>query len=465
MAQSLKKNIAYKGLLTFANYIIGFLTFPYITRVLGPEKYGLVNFVLNTIDYFLIFATLGIGVLGVREIAKVKENRERRSKVFCNLLGLNVLFTILVIIVYVILVSFIPQFHEHASLFYIGIAKIIFTAFLLEWFFTGLEDFKFITIRSLVIRTFYLLCVFIFIKDEYDYQLYFYLTVMTIVLNSFVNTIYASKLIDIKWNYFLDFKFLKKDILLGIYSLMTSAYLTFNVMYLGLVTNDAEVGCYTASFRLYAIILSLFSAYSTVMTPRMSSVIQKNDKIAFSKYIKFSISLISTIAIPLIICSIILAPQIIQVLSGSGYEGAITPMRILMPAILAVCVAQIIVNQILIPARYDGVILHASIIGAIVAIIINVLFVKHLGAIGSAIVLLTSEITVTTFYLVKLPTEYIKVFPKLRIVLPKIISGLPSIILAIGCCYFISNPFISVCVCITGAAIYSVFIVRKFTWS
>ena len=73
MAQaSIKKNFAYKSILTISSYIMGFIIFPYISRVFGVERLGLVNFVDNTINYFLLFATMGIGILGVREIAAVK---------------------------------------------------------------------------------------------------------------------------------------------------------------------------------------------------------------------------------------------------------------------------------------------------------------------------------------------------------------------------------------------------------
>ena len=111
---SIKKNIAYKTLLVVSNYLISFVTFPYVSRVLGVSNLGLVNFVDNTINYFLIFASMGIGVLGVREIAKIKDDAKKRSKVFSNILGLNLLFTFAVLLVYLLLVCIVPKF-EYSS--------------------------------------------------------------------------------------------------------------------------------------------------------------------------------------------------------------------------------------------------------------------------------------------------------------------------------------------------------------
>ena len=106
---SLKKNFAYKSILTVSTYIIGFVTFPYIARVLGVEKIGIVNFVDNVINYFLLFATMGISILGVREIASVSDDIEKRSKIFANLLGLSLVFSTVVIIIRLLCFSVIAQ--------------------------------------------------------------------------------------------------------------------------------------------------------------------------------------------------------------------------------------------------------------------------------------------------------------------------------------------------------------------
>ena len=90
---SIKKNFVYKSILTTSSYLVAFVTFPYVSRVLGVEKLGLVNFVDNTASYYLLFATMGINILGVREIAKVKTNINKRNAIYSSLLGLNILFT------------------------------------------------------------------------------------------------------------------------------------------------------------------------------------------------------------------------------------------------------------------------------------------------------------------------------------------------------------------------------------
>ena len=395
---SIKKNFLYKSALTLSSYLMAFVTFPYVSRVLGVERIGLVNFVDNTINYFLLFATLGVNILGVREIATVREDDIKRNKVYSELLGVNILFTLIVLIVYILCVEWIPKLNQYKELFYIGISKLIFTAFLVEWLYTGLEQFRYITLRSIAIKLLYVLTVFLFIRSAEDYKIYFILTIGVVVLNAFINILYSKKYVDIYWRDFLSLKYLKQDILLGVSSIMTSMYLTFNVMYLGLVSDNVQVGYYTTAHKLYMVILGLFSAFTHVMLPRMSVLIADGNKEQFNKMITQSFKLVIIVSIPSILISTIFAPEIIQLLSGAGYEGAVLPMRIIMFAVLFVGIAQVLVIQVLIPLKKDRILLLASILGAIFSIILNLVFLERLQSVGSALVLVLSELLVTLIH-------------------------------------------------------------------
>ena len=350
---SIKKNFAYKSILTLSTYLINFITFPYVARVLGVERIGLVNFVDNTVNYFLLFATMGVGLLGVREIAAVKEDKKRRDQVYSNVLALNLLFTLVSLGIYLLCVVTIPKLCQYDELFYIGTAKILFTVFLVEWFFTGVENFRYITLRSILIKVLYIISVFLFVRDTSDYRLYFILTVGVVVLNALINQLYIRKFVRVRWNNIQLFKYLKQNVTLGIYTLMTSMYLTFNVMYLGLVSNNTEVGYYTTAFKLYSVILGFFTAFTNVMLPRMSSLLANGEKDRFQELVNRSFSVMATCCIPLILCSMIMAPQIVYILSGPGYEGAILPMRIIMPAAFAVGVAQVLAIHTLLLSKWN----------------------------------------------------------------------------------------------------------------
>ena len=440
---SIKKNFAYKSVLTLSTYLINFITFPYVARVLGVERIGLVNFVDNTVNYFLLFATMGVGLLGVREIAAVKEDKKRRDQVYSSVLALNLLFTLVSLGIYLLCVVTIPKLCQYDELFYIGTAKILFTVFLVEWFFTGVENFRYITLRSILIKVLYIISVFLFVRDTSDYRLYFILTVGVVVLNALINQLYIREFVRVRWNNIQLFKYLKQNVTLGIYTLMTSMYLTFNVMYLGLVSNNTEVGYYTTAFKLYSVVLGYFTAFTNVMLPRMSSLLANGEKDRFQELVNRSFSVMSTCCIPLILCSMIMAPQIVYILSGPGYEGAILPMRIIMPAAFAVGVAQVLAIQVLMPMKKDKVLLVASIIGAVVSLLINLLVVPYIESVGSAVVLLCSEAVVTGAYLWYVLSHKLTLI-SVKTIGKSVLYSLPSVVVCWGCGRWIENEFVGV---------------------
>ena len=440
---SIKKNFAYKSVLTLSTYLINFITFPYVARVLGVERIGLVNFVDNTVNYFLLFATMGVGLLGVREIAAVKEDKKRRDQVYSSVLALNLLFTLVSLGIYLLCVVTIPKLCQYDELFYIGTAKILFTVFLVEWFFTGVENFRYITLRSILIKVLYIISVFLLVRDTSDYRLYFILTVGVVVLNALINQLYIREFVRVRWNNIQLFKYLKQNVTLGIYTLMTSMYLTFNVMYLGLVSNNTEVGYYTTAFKLYSVVLGFFTAFTNVMLPRMSSLLANGEKDRFQELVNRSFSVMSTCCIPLILCSMIMAPQIVYILSGPGYEGAILPMRIIMPAAFAVGVAQVLAIQVLMPMKKDKVLLVASIIGAVVSLLINLLVVPYIESVGSAVVLLCSEAVVTGAYLWYVLSHKLTLI-SVKTIGKSVLYSLPSVVVCWGCGRWIENEFVGV---------------------
>jgi O-antigen/teichoic acid export membrane protein len=442
---SIRVNFAYKSLLTVSFYLMSFISFPYISRLFGVERLGLVNFVDNTVNYFLLFATMGINTLGVREIAAVKDDRESRSKVAAALLGINLLFTLATLVVYFVVIATIPRLREYSDLFYLGAVKILFTALIVEWFFTGIENFKYITLRSIAIRSCYIAAIFLTIRHGEQYRLYWLLSVAAVVINAVVNLAYARRYIDLHLKDLQNLRYMKSNLTLGIYAIMTSMYLTFNVMYLGLVTDNTEVGYYTTAFKVYSVILGFFSAFASVMLPRMSAIVAAGDKQSFERLVIRSFDAVATFSTPIVLCSTIFAPQIIRVLAGTGYEGAVVPMQIIMPTICLVAISQVMTLQVLMPMRRERILLIISIVGAAVSVIANALIVKQLHSIGSAIVLLVAEVVVTLLCAIAIHRDCGIRLP-ISLFCRELVLSLPSAAIALVASRSIDSPFIALAV-------------------
>lgn len=393
-SSTIKKNFAWSSLLTLAGYIFPIITFPYVTRVLGVEGIGNYQYADSVIQYFCIFALLGINTVGIREIAKVKECRSEMTSVFSSLLFLCLITTLISIIALVVLISIIPSFIAHDRMLYIGIARILSGSLLIEWFFKGIEDFRFITVRAIIVRLIYVICVFIFVREADDYVVYFLLTTLVTVVNAVINLAYSRRYVSFSVRSIRICNYLKPFFVLGLYQILTAMYLSFNVMYLGAKCGDIEVGFYSASTKLYVIIMSFFTAFTSVMLPRMSSLIAEGKSNEFRDMTTKSIDFLLLFCIPIIVISEVYAPQIIRIIAGEGFEGAIIPMRIIIPLLFVIGYEQIIVIQMLSPLQKDNAILINSCIGAGVALLLNILLVPHYGSIGSALVWFSSELTV-----------------------------------------------------------------------
>lgn len=192
---SIKRNIFYNSILTISSYIFPLITFPYVTRVLGVNNIGICNFVDSIIQYFICFSMMGVMTVGTREIARTRGDKKLLSKTFSELLTLNLIATVIMILVLFLCVMFLPFFHDYEQMLYVGMAKILASTLLVEWLFKGLEDFKYVTGRTIIIRCLYVISIFILVKDKDDYFLYFTLTSFVVVINAIVNIVYSRKFV------------------------------------------------------------------------------------------------------------------------------------------------------------------------------------------------------------------------------------------------------------------------------
>lgn len=435
---SIKKNIGYNSILTVSKYIVSLLTFSYTSRILGIENIGILGFVDNTINYFILFSTMGIGIIGARDIAKNQNDNKNLQIVFSSLIILSLIFTILVLFLFFLAITYIPKLNNYKELFYLGFAKILFSVFIIEWFYKGSEKFKYISLGFIGINIFYISSVFLFVKEKDDLIIYYFLTIGAVVINSIMNFIYSRKFVKFNfWNISLK-NYLSQTFYLGIYSILTATYTTFNIIYLGLESDLINIGYYWTAIKIYNVAIGIFGAFTSVMMPRMSTLHSEGNINKFNQMISKSFDILFTISIPLVIFTTILSPQIISLISGNGFEGAVISMRIIMPLVIVVGIAQILVVQILIPLLKDKIIFNASIFGAIFGISLNIILVKRFGSTGTAIVLFFSEISITLYYMYKI--SKLKIFDFSKILLNnKLLYSIPYIFICFAAIKLFAN--------------------------
>lgn len=453
MGKSILKNFSYNLALTLSTYVLNLIVFPYVTRVLGAEMYGKFGFIQNIVHYFTLFSLMGVSAVAIRELSACGEDRQKRSAVFSSILSFLFISTLSVLVIYFICIFNISRLYEEINLFLVGSVLFVATSFLIEWLYQGTENFKYITIRTLIIKTLYVVSVFLFIRDESDYRLFFYLTIGMTVVNSIVNLIYSKGLVDFRFCFKHLSLFSSSIFKLGAYAIMVSLYTTFNVIFLGFVCDDSTVGCYYAATRIYGILLGILTAFTTVMLPRMSVLLSEGKEDEYNEKIQASFDLVFAFAIPLVAGGVVLAPQIVRILSGVGYESAVLPMQIIMPLVLICGLAQIWVVQAIMPHKKDGILLFSAIIGAIVSVICNFLLTPKFGAVGSALSMFCSELIVNSFLLVYVLKQKMVLFPFIKFV-KQLLLACPYILICIILCHVIKNDLVCLLVAVILCGMY-----------
>ena len=391
---SIKRNLVYSTLLTMSTYLVPLIVFPYISRVLGVGGIGIVDTVDNMIDYCILFSMMGLTSVGVREIAKNKNNPKALSQTFTDLFALNLCSTVFISLVFVLIVSLSPSLQEYGMLIPIGILKLIANLFWIEWFYTGLEEFRYITLRSIILRTVFVLAVFLLVHRVTDVTVYYALFTGITVGNAVCN--WYHKRSYLYWNlrranvkhYFKPF------FMLGVFAILSAVYFKLSLPVLSFITDNQEAGNYATATRLYQVVIALISTMTAVMIPRMSVLMKENKIDEVRKYTDIAFKLLFLFSFPIICFVELFASDIICLFAGAGFEGAILPMRIIMLQLIVIGAEKIIVLQLLVPLRKDNTIVKAALAGVMVWALLTILLVPKFSSIGTAIVWVAAETTV-----------------------------------------------------------------------
>ena len=412
---SIKRNFGYNLALSFCGYIFPLITYPYVSRVLGVENIGICNFVDSLLNYFILFSVMGVSSYGVREIARYADDKKTLQVIFSNLVCINGVGTIITAILLVVCTYTLQSLIPYKQYLLMGLIKLLFNMFLVEWLFQGLQEFKYITIRSICVRLFYLASVFIFVKSQDDSVVYYSLTIAVAVLNSIINWKFSKRftkflIVKIEWK-----SFLIPVLTFGYYRILTSMYTTFNTVFLGFSSGNTEVGYFSTATKLYTILMAVFSAFTTVMVPKVSEMLKNGELLKLEQISKDTFEILTLISLPIIIYCQFCSEDIIHFISGPGYEGAVLPFRIVIFLLLIIGMEQIIIQQFLMATHSYKSIFVVSTIGAIVGILLNIILTPNIGAIGSSLawggaevsVLITGIILVKRILGIKIPYKTI----------------------------------------------------------
>lgn len=392
---SIKKNFIMNAILTMSTFIFPLITFPYVSRVLLPAGTGKVSFATSIISYFSILANLGIPTYGIRACAKVRDNREELTRTAHELLAINVIMSAVSYILLALALIFVPRLREEKLLMVVVSLSIALTSVGMEWLYKALEQYTYITVRSVVFKAIGVAAMFLLIHSETDYVIYGGISIFASSASGILNLINAHKYIGFRpvGNYDLK-RHLKPVMIFFAMACATTIYTNLDTAMLGFMTTDTDVGYYNAAVKIKGILVSVVVSLGTVLLPRASYYVEHGDMEEFRRITNKALNFVMLLAVPLSVFFMLFAKEGILLLSGAAYEGSIVPMQVIMPTLLLIGITNILGIQILVPTGREKKVLYSVIAGAVIDVIINALLIPQMKSTGAAIGTVVAEFVV-----------------------------------------------------------------------
>jgi len=378
------KNFFYQGLYQTLVMLLPILTIPIVSRALGAEGIGQYKFVVAVSSYFILLAGLGLSKYGIREIALVRDNRAELSKKFWELQSFNVIFSLLALTLYF---SMIATFNNQTFYIIQGIA-IFASLFDITWFFSGLEDFKKITIRNVVVKLVTFILIITLIREKDDLMLYFILQTTGVLIGQLTLWISVHKKVDfMKVSFKAIFSHFFPILSFFVARVAINLYTNVNKILLGALTSMGAVGLYASALALNSIASLLINAMNVVLIPHMSYLFGKNDDEQMINVLQKTIHIQLYLTIAATFGLIAISSKLVPWFFGDGFEELIQIIPLAAPILIVQSLQMAIAAQYLIPRKEMKDYNISVVVGAILSIIINLLLTPFIGVYGAIIAL------------------------------------------------------------------------------
>ena len=392
--------------LTLSTLIFPLMTFPYVSRILKPDGMGKVSFAISLVSYFSMFAQLGIPTYGIRACAKVRDDKEELTRVTHELLAINLITNLISYLGLFLALLFVNRLQDERILYLVVSSTIFLTSIGVEWLYKGLEQYTYITIRSVIFKFISLIAMFLLIHSESDYVIYGAISIFAASASNILNFINIRKYVYLRnvGKYNLK-RHIKAVATFFAMACATTIYTNLDTVMLGFMKTDADVGYYNAGIKIKGILVGLVTSIGAVLLPRSSYYIEQGKIREFREVTNKALRFVLFAAIPTFIYFIIYAKQGILFLAGPNYEPAIMPMKVIMPTVLFIGITNIFGIQMLVPMGKEKHVLYSEIIGAVTDLVLNVVLIPQYGALGAAIGTMVAEITVLIYQVYAIRSE------------------------------------------------------------
>ncbi len=316
-----------------AGYILPFLTFPYLARVLGKEKLGLIASSQAFVGYFLVLTEYGFNFSVTREVSVNRDRMPVLCRIYTAAMAARFLLMALSFVIMTAVVFAVPKLRADWPVFYISFLTVVGSALFPQWLFQGLEKMGFITMREVGARFIGLMTIFLLVRTQADYLWAAAIMSGSTAIAGLIGLLYVRKLTGVRWTS-ASFADIRQTLKEGWHIFLSTAAITVytrsNTFLLYLVASEAEVGVYSAVARIVEAVKALVSPLSTAIFPHISRVASEDPE----KAVHFIHKNLFRLTAPFAAISLALflgAPVAVHVLYGRGFEESIPLLQIMSP--------------------------------------------------------------------------------------------------------------------------------------
>lgn len=450
--KSLFKNSIYFIIYRLINVIYPLITATYVSRILKPSGIGEVTFVQNIVIFLVACALLGIPNYGVREISKAQTKKEE-NKIFSELLAINFISTTIISFCYYSIINFF-NININTKLFNIEGIILLLNYFNVDWFYQGKEEFKYITIRSAIVKIFSMITIFIFVKNDSDLCIYALIFALAYAGNYIFNIINLKKYIKLNFENINLKKHIKSIFILAITSISNEIYVTIDTIMLGILTSSDQVGFYGNSMKLIRILINVCTAIGTAMLPRLSKLKKNNNSKIFNEIINRCIKILLWITIPSMLGIILVSDNLVITLFGIDFIPSGDILKVLSLLIVIRTFSNLML-QILVCNSKDDKTSISYFTGMILNVILNFILINFFESAGAAIASVISEFIIFILLFRHAKKEF-NFDINLKFILSEIISSIVMIICVFIILKICNNVYVGLfCSIIIGVIVYS----------
>lgn len=371
---TLFKNTIFKSLLNIVNIVVPLIIGPYIMRLLDVDLYGTYNRVLSEFQVFMVFAAFGVYTLGVREISKVRDDEKKVSKLFTNLFVISLMSNLLIMVIY-ILYAILTSSGTAQMIYFVFNIQIIANVFYVEFVNEALENYKFITIKSIIVKIIYLISILLFIKNPDDVVIYAIVVSATIFLNNIISFIYAKSKIKFDFSNLKFKKYIKPLLAVLVISNVELLYGQLDRVLLGKFVSDVSVTVYYTAYYLVSTLASIPYSIINVSIPRLSYILKNETQEKYEEKLANSISSLLFIIVPMCLGVFVLSKEIVILYAGEKYTNITIPLMVACISRIFISLESVMNNLVMYPNDKENRILKITALCGVSNLCVNFLLI------------------------------------------------------------------------------------------